>query len=134
MDNIEALYYALGEMCYAIAKATGRLTESEKERLHQILQEEFKVSGGLIDPTEIIFHLLKKEDMDSQTAYNWAIHEVKLNSQYFSESLKAHFIHVIERVMAAFPSITEEEQKLADGLLIQLKDIQGDPVFSHLTE
>ncbi|HXC05136.1 MAG TPA: hypothetical protein VNZ86_10325 [Bacteroidia bacterium] len=133
MDHIEALYYALGEVCYAIAKSTGRISQKEKDRLHVILKSEFREHNGLIDPAEIIFHILQKEGMDSKTVYSWAMHEFKLNSEYLSESLKSHFIHVIQKVVNNFPSVTKEEHVLVNDFMQQLKTIKGDPVFSHLT-
>ncbi|MFI5148146.1 MAG: hypothetical protein ACHQRM_00320 [Bacteroidia bacterium] len=134
MDHIEALYYALGELCYAIAKSSGRMSQKEKDRLHEILKGEFREHNGLIDPAEIIFHILQKEGMDSKTAYSWAIHEMKLNSEYMSESLKAHFVHVIQKVVNNFPSVTTEERLLISDFIQELNKIKGDPIFSQLTE
>ncbi len=134
MDQIEQLYYALGELCYAIAKVNGKIQKEEKDQLHRILLSEFRGHESLIDPTEIVFHILQKEGMDSKTAFDWALHEMKLNSQYLSEKLKSHFISVIGKVAEAFPPVTEEERMLISEIISQLKDIQGDPVFSHLTE
>jgi hypothetical protein len=136
MEHIEQLYYALGEMCYAIAhaRAEGIIQKGEKERLHLILQAEFKGQEGLTDPAEIIFQILKKEGLDSRTAYDWAVREMRLNSQYLSEDLKTHFVSVIDRVAEAFPPVTAEEKELISDFVLQLKEMKGDPVFSHLTE
>jgi hypothetical protein len=136
MEHIEQLYYALGELCYAIAhaRAEGSIQKGEKERLHLILEAEFKEHENLTDPTEIIFQVLQKEGMDSKTAYGWAIREMKLNSQYLSENLKSHFVSVILKVSEAFPPVTHEEQELISDFILQLKEMKGDPVFSHLTE
>lgn len=134
MTQIEQLYYALGEVAYAIAKADGTIQKEEKERLHDILEEEFQKHKPGFDLSEIIFQILKKDGMDSKTAYEWALKEIRLNSQYVSETLKLHFIAVIKKVAAAFPPVTRAERELIDDFIYQLKSIKGDPVFSSQTE
>lgn len=136
MEPVEQLYYALGELCYALAwaRGEGKIQKGEKERLHVILEAEFKTHKALIEPTEIIFQILQKEGMDAKTAYVWAIKEMSLNSHYISENLKTHFLSVIRKVAEAFPPITEDEQVLLDDFIVRLKDMKGDPVFSHYTE
>jgi uncharacterized tellurite resistance protein B-like protein len=134
MEQIQELYYALGELCYAIAKADGVIQKEEKDRLHSILETEFRGRRGGFETTEIIFQILQREGMDSKTAYDWAIREIKLNSQYVSETLKKHFISVINNVATSFPPGSIEERKLIDDFIRELNNIQGDPVFSHLTE
>ena len=134
MEQIEQLYYALGELCYAIDKADRKIEKEEKDKLHRILVTEFKDHESLINPAEIVFHILQKESMDSKTAYEWALHELKLNSQYLSEKLKAHFRSVIAKVAEAFPAVTGEGNALVSDAINQLNAIQGDPVFSRLTE
>jgi len=134
MTPIERLYYALGELSYAIAKADGTIQKEEKEKLHGILDAEFKTHKGNLNLTEIIFHILQKDGTDTQTAYINALKELKLNSQYVSEQLKTHFIEVIKKVAAAFPPVTQSERNVIDDFIYQVKLIEGDPVFSSQTE
>ncbi|MCX6312463.1 MAG: hypothetical protein NT084_12600 [Bacteroidetes bacterium] len=134
MTPIERLYYALGEAAYAIAQADGKIQQEEKNKLQAILEEEFRTHKAGFDITEIIFHILQKEGMDSETAYEWALKEMKLNSQYVSENLKNHFIGVMKKVAAAFPPITRAERELIDDFIYQIKFIKGDSVFSSQTD
>ena len=134
MTNIERLYYALGEVAYAIAKADGTIQKEERQKLHLILEEEFKKHKSGFDFTEIIFQILAKEGMDSKTAYGWALKEIRLNSQYVSETLKQHFISTIKKVAEAFPPVERSERELIDDFIYQLKSVKGDDVFSSQTE
>jgi hypothetical protein len=135
MTPIERLYYALGEVAYAIAKADGNIQKEERDSLNRILEEEFKKNKTTFDLTEIIFQILRKESgTDSKTAFEWAMKEIKLNSQYVSEPLKQHFVAVIEKVAEAFPPVTHAERILLNDFLFELKKIKGDPVFSIQTE
>jgi uncharacterized tellurite resistance protein B-like protein len=134
MDHIEQLYYALGELCYAMAKVDGTIRKEEKNKLHAILDAEFKGNNIGFEPAEIVFQILQKEGMESGPAYEWAIKELKLNSEYVSENLKKHFISVLHKVAEAFPPVSAKEGKLLDTFIKDLNAIHGDPVFSHLTE
>ncbi|HET6990023.1 MAG TPA: hypothetical protein VFJ43_01815 [Bacteroidia bacterium] len=134
MTPIEQLYYALGEVAYAIAKADGTIQKEEKEKLQSILETEFRVHKPGFEITEIIFQILQKDETDSKTAYDWALKAMRLNSQYISENLKQHFINVIKKVAAAFPPTTSAEREYIDDFIYQLKSIKGDSVFSYETE
>jgi uncharacterized tellurite resistance protein B-like protein len=134
MTPIERLYYALGELAYAIAKADGKIQREEKEKLHGILEAEFRAHQLNFDVSEIIFSILGKDGTDSKTAYANAMRELKLNSQYVSEQLKLHFIGVIKKVAEAFPPVTKDERGIIDDFIYEVKSIKGDPVFSKETE
>jgi uncharacterized tellurite resistance protein B-like protein len=134
MTPIERLYYALGELAYAIAKADGIIQKEEKEKLHGILETEFRTHKVGFDISEIIFQILQKDGTDSKTAYDNALYELKLNSQYVSEHLKTHFIAVMKKVGEAFPPVTQSEGSIIDDFIYQVKSIKGDEVFSAGTE
>jgi uncharacterized tellurite resistance protein B-like protein len=133
MTPIENLYYALGEIVYAIAMADGKIQREEKEKLHAILHSEFKKHPGDLDVAEIIFQILQKDKQDIKTAYYSAIKQIRLNSQYVSEKLKLDFIAVITKVAQAFSPVTSEEEKLINDFIEELMKIKGDPVFSKYT-
>ena len=128
MSPIQNIYYALGEVIYAISKANG--TSQKKEKLKNILVEEFNKQLLDFDPSAIIFHILAKESMEATTAFNWAIKEIKLNSHYVSEKMKKQFIHILQRVSQEFPPVTTKEQLLIDSFISEIKIIKGDSVFT----
>lgn len=129
MTPIENLYYALGELAYAMAKVDGTVQVKEKDKLHGILIEEFGKHNSGIDVTEIIFSILKKDAIDAHKAYERAIHQIKLNSQYVSEPLKKHFIAVLQNIAVAYPPVIVEEHTLLSNIIDELKKIKGDDVF-----
>jgi uncharacterized tellurite resistance protein B-like protein len=132
MTPVENLYYALGELVFAIAKADGKIQKEEKEKLHDILHAEFKKHQTDLDVTEIIFHILQKDVVDARTAYDSCVKQIRLNSQYVSEQMKLDFIAVIVKVAQAFSPITSAEEKLINDFIAELDQIQGDPVFNKL--
>ncbi len=134
MTPVQSLYYALGEVAYAVAKADGTIQPQERERLHDILTSEFKSHKEDVNCAEIIFHLLKREQISSSTAYERGMHEIRLNSHYMSETLKQKFISVIRKVAEAFPPVVGQEQAVINDFTKELNAIHGDPVFSRETE
>src|ERR1035437_4650909 len=120
MSPIQNIYYALGEVTYAISKSDRANSKREKEKLKNILNEEFNKQSLDFDSAAIIFHILEKDSMDATIAYHWAMKEIKLNSHYMSEKMKEHFIHVLQRVAKAFPPVTTKEQFMIDNFIIEI--------------
>jgi len=120
MTSTQSLFYALGEMAYAIASADGTIQKEEKEELQKILVSEFSDYPGAYNYTEIIFHILQKDKLDLETTYNWAIREIKFNKEHLTAVLSMKFIKVIEKVAHAFPPVTADEQKLVDRFIKEI--------------
>lgn len=124
MNPIQNLYFALGELAYAIAKADGTIQKEEKQMLHDIVTEEVKKNHNIdFDYSEIIFTIMGKDNTDSESSYEWALHEMKLNSHYLKPELKVKFQKILEKVAEAFPPVTPQEQKLLDRFQDDLKTI-----------
>ncbi len=69
MTGTERLYYALGQLAYAVAKADGKINGEERQKLHDIVVKESNCHNHNINVSEIIFHLLDKGDVfNSETA------------------------------------------------------------------
>ncbi|MCE3227766.1 MAG: hypothetical protein K0S32_2317 [Bacteroidetes bacterium] len=129
MTSLESLYYAIGEMAYAIAKVDGKVQREEREQFHEILEEELGDKNPMLDISDIVFQLFDRDKLDSKTAYEFALHQVKLNSHYVSPEIKDKFIRVMERVAEAHDDISSEEQDMIDDFKKELESIKGDPVF-----
>ena len=97
MQGKENLYYALGEIAYAVAKADGCVQKEERQKIHDIVVKETACHNNNFDVSEIIFHILKKQDMDWETVYNWGIEQMKLYNHYLTDDMKLDFIAVIEK-------------------------------------
>jgi uncharacterized tellurite resistance protein B-like protein len=130
MTPTENLYYALGEMAYAIAMADGRIQKDEEKKFHAILESELDVSSSSLSVADIIFHIMKKDHANAETAYNNAITQMKLNSQYLSDEMKLGFLHVAEKVAAAFPPPLRSEKNMIARFRKDIAGIIGDPVFT----
>lgn len=123
MTGIQNLYFALGEMVYAIAKADGDVQKEEKEELHKIVSQEIKNNNIDFDYSEIIFTIMGKDNADVDTSYDWAIKEMKVNSHYLDTDLKEKFISIARKVAEAFPPITNSERRLLERFENDLKTI-----------
>ena len=115
MDGTERLYYALGELAYAVAKADGKVNQEERKKLHDIVVKEAKCHNDLYNISEIIFHIHQKERIFSvEDVYNFAMKEIKLCSNYLTEDMKVEFIAVLEKVARAFDSVTSGEKSVIE--------------------
>ncbi len=129
MSPKENLYYAIGELAYAIARSDGKVQPAERKKLHDILIKNLGRQGetGI---SEIIFTLMdKKEHFDSETTYNWAIQEIRTNSHYLSPQMKTSFLTILEQVAEAFPPVSVEEQGYINRFKKDIAPLEGDPIF-----
>ena len=114
------LYYALGELAYAIAQADGAIQKSEKKTLHQVVISELKKNNFEIEDIEIIPRFLEQDQVPIELTYKEAIDIMRENNFYLDAALKEKFINVLQNVANAFPPITDQEQALIDRFI---KDI-----------
>lgn len=121
MDGIERLYYALGNLAYAVAISDGEINHEEKEKLHDIVIKETKCHNDAINVSEIIFHLLQKKQLyTAEDAYRVAMKEMTICSNYLTEDMKVEFAAVLEKVARAFGSYTTEEQQIIERFRIDM--------------
>lgn len=130
MTPEQNLHNAIGEIAYAIAKADGKIQKEEKLKFQSIVAAELRCHNQNFDVADIIFQLLEKDKfIDSQTAYDWAIREIRVNSHYLSPELKNTFIKVTEKIANAFPPVTSSEFSLVEKFKNDIAPIHGDPVY-----
>ncbi len=129
MNQVQGLYYAFGQLAYAIAATDGTITDLEKKTLHGQLVELAKGQGLEFDYAEIIFQLMQKDHIDVKTAYNWAMREMKLNEYYLSEQRKGDFIVILKKIAEAQAPVTIDEQDILDKFSKDIAPLKGDPVF-----
>lgn len=125
MEALQSLYFALGEMAYAVAKADGKVQRAERTKLHDIVVKEAKLSHPDIDISEIIFHILQKSDRDFETAYQWSMDSFKEHRYWLTEDMKADFIAVIEKVAHAFNSVTNDEKSVIERFRKDMEAIKS---------
>ncbi len=129
MNSIENLHYAIGQLAFAVAFSDGKIQKEESENFHKIVLDELNNSAYDFDISDIIFQVMKKDKMDSNTAYEWAIKEIKTNSHYLSPQLKDKFISVIEKIAEAYPPVTSEESDIINRFKKDIKDVNGDSTY-----
>ena len=122
-NSIQNLYYALGELAYAIAKADGAIQNEEKQTLHHIVISELKKNNFDIENIEIIPRFMEQDHVPVETTYQEALDVMRTNSFYLNEILKEKFISFIQTVADAFPPVTTEEQFIIDRFKKDINDL-----------
>lgn len=129
MSPLENLYYAAGELAYAVARADGQVQKEERLKFLEILKSEFG-SEGEQSTGEIIFHLMEKRGhFDPVSVYDMAMKTIRENSHYLSPALKEHFIALLEKVAAAYPPVTAAEHSIVSRFKEDILPMSGDPVY-----
>lgn len=129
MTPYENLHYAIGLVAYAMAGIDGKIQQEERTRFHDIVVNELRGNEDAFNLSDIIFRVLDHDQMDAETAYEWAINEIRSNSHYLSPELKSKSIRVAEKIAAAYPPVTPQEQDLLERFKSDLAPLEGDPVF-----
>ena len=132
MTPVQSLYYAIGELAYAIAISDGMLQGEERKKFYDIVEAELRCKKYDFDIAKIIFQILSKDKINSEDSYNAAMRQIRLNSHYLSPELKKTFIAIIEKVAKAFKPVTLEEFELIVRFKNEIKWINGDPVYYNL--
>jgi uncharacterized tellurite resistance protein B-like protein len=130
MTSTENLHSAIGELAYAIARADGAIQMEEQTKFKEIVREAIKAGQGNFDITDIMFQVLERDKYtDTETAYDWAMKTIRLNSHYLSPELKDTYIKVIEAVAKAYPPVTRSEADLIARFKKDIAPLTGDPVY-----
>lgn len=126
----ESLHYAIGQLAYAVAKADGEVQKEERQRFAGIVAAELRLHDEEFNVSDIIFQVLDKDKfISSRDAYDCAMREIRLHSQYLSPELKQTFVRVLEKVAMAYPPVTIDELDLIERFKKDISDIHGDPAF-----
>lgn len=124
MEAKERLYYGLGLLAYAVAKADGKVDPEERQKLHDIVVNDANCSDPDIDVSEIIFHILSKHDSFKESIlYDLALKEIRMNSNYLEDDMRSDFPAVLEKVARAFHPITKEENRIIQQFRKDLEKI-----------
>jgi uncharacterized tellurite resistance protein B-like protein len=129
MTSTQNLHYAIGELAFAVAFSDGEVQKEEREKFENIIAAELRTKHYDFDIADIIFKILDKERLDAETAYQWAMSQIKLNSHYLSPELKQASVSIMEKIAKAFPPVTGEERNLIERFKKDIEPIVGDPVY-----
>lgn len=129
MTSLENLHYAIGQLAYTVASADGYVQPQERQKFHDIVAAELRCKEYDFNVSDIIFRIMEKDNWDTETTYNWAMKEIKLNSHYLSPALKKSFIAVMEKIAKAYSVVTDDERNIIERFKKDMETINGDPVF-----
>lgn len=124
MDSKQYLYYGLGEIAYSIAIADGKLEREEAQKFHDLIVEEVKVEFDY-NISEIIFALLKKENIGSATTFQWGIKNMTLGERYFTVEVRDKFVKILEKTAHFFERGIEIKTKLVQDFIAQTANFEG---------
>lgn len=123
MESREHLYYGLGMLAYAVAKADGAIQASEKRELKELIHSWSNQYSPNYDVTEIIFTLFEKTKPSLKEGVDRGLHHIKLGSEHMTEQIREHFIYLIKDIAHSFPPVTENEDAVINHLIEALDEI-----------
>jgi hypothetical protein len=129
MGPVESIFYAIGEIVFAVAAADGKVQLEEKKQLEKIVAEELKNHHYDYDVSHIIFQILDRQHRTPVESYEWGMKEIRLYSHYLSPALKAVCLNMMEKVAAAFPGGDKEENEVLKKFKEDIAPLHGDPVY-----
>lgn len=116
MDAKQHLYYSIGLMAYAVAKADGKIQDEEKKKLQEIVERELEHSIDF-DYANIIFQILDHDKQPLYGVFDWAVDALKTGKHYLTPEFKQKIKDVLNAVADAFPPTTKEEQEIKDKFI-----------------
>lgn len=125
MDSKQQLYYALGLLAYAVAKADGKIQNEERQAIHDIVVAETDHNMDF-SYSEIIFSILQKEDRGFDKVYDWAMKYFEQGKHHFSPAMKEQFIRVIKQVAEAFPPTTTAENEVVRKFITEINAFKNN--------
>ncbi len=130
MTPLENLHSAIGELAYAIAISDGKIQKEERKKFQDIVAAELRCKEYDFDVSDIVFQIMGRDKyIDSETCYNWAMKEIRMNSHYLSPKLKKTFINIMEKMAKAYLPVTGSENKLLERFKKDIEPLNGDPIF-----
>lgn len=111
MDSKQHIYYALGTLAYAVAKADGKVQNEERAKVRDIVKKGIEHEVDFTY-TDIIFQILQKDNMGFKDVYKWAMKSFETGKYHLTPEVKERFIKVLEEVADSFTPDDPEEQKL----------------------
>jgi hypothetical protein len=110
MEARENLFYGIGLIAYAVAKADGEVQLEEKKELHELITEWSSDIEVDFDITEIIFSILEKQKPSFDDGYELGLKHLRLGKEQMTDRIKEMFIYLIKDIAHSFPPVTDQEQ------------------------
>lgn len=122
MEIHENMYYGVGKVALAIAKADGEITTKEIVALKEKLKETEAAVGVDLELINITFEYFKKyEKATAKDLLEEGIHNFHLGDDHLTPKLAKGFKHLLITIAAAQPPITVEEDMVLTKFLDYLE-------------
>jgi len=126
---LENLYYAIGEIAYAVAGADGDIQKSERQKFHNLVNNELEHGNSGYDISSIIFQAMDKDKRAPRDVYDETMRNIRQNSHYLSPEMKTSFKKVVKKMTMAFPKVSPKGAELAARFTKEIEAIHGDPIY-----
>lgn len=113
MTEKEHLYYGLGMVAYAVARADGEIQAAEKLELQHLLSEWAKHMERDFDVSSIIFKVINSVKPRLDDGFELGMKYIALGNAQLDERTKERFIYLIKDIAHAYPGVTTDERALA---------------------
>lgn len=123
MEGTEHIYYAFGQIAYTVAKADGKIQVEEEQEFMELLQKQMEECDWSYDVSGIIFKLLKSDDMDPETTFNWGIKELQKYDQFLTLEMKKDFIRILAAIAVAYDISTDEEDTYIYRFKLEIENL-----------
>lgn len=124
--SVKNLFYAIGELAYAIASADGAIQKEERQKFHDLVAGELRSNNYNFDLSLLIFQIMDKDKVSTENAYQSALKRIVLNQIHLNAEMKNSFIRVMEKMMEAYPPVTPDEIGLLERFKKDIEPLKSD--------
>lgn len=131
MKPVEKLYFALGEIAYAMVWSNNRIRYEEIARFMETVTTDLNPDTRELDLLGTMFRSITGDKKDAATAYMEAIAEIRENADYLYPELRESFVRVLERVESAYAPFTMvyDKKSYVDRFKEDVSTIKGSRVY-----
>jgi hypothetical protein len=126
MTPVQKLYYALGELAYAVASVDGKVNEESRTKFQDVIETQIQADKDF-DISGIIFSVMESGRTSSAYAYEWAMKQIAQNKSCLTAELMRTFEDVLVGIAKAGNPISIEKAKLVDRYRADILAVKGEP-------
>jgi uncharacterized protein YxeA len=125
------LYAAIIQIAYSIACAGKKIRTPEAAKYLSLVSLELEDETAGFDISQMVFDIMILENCtDVKKTYDLAIDNIKRNSQYLNNQMKAKFIHTMEEVTDFFPPVTYGEVPVIEKFKADFIPLKSYPIIN----
>ena len=121
MEIFENMYYGIGKVALAIAKADGEISKNEIDQLKQKVSSFAQHQGVDLSLVDITFsHFKRYESISVKSLLEQGIHDFHLGDDHLTPKLAGAFKELLISIARAQPPITMKEDLVLTSFLVYL--------------